>query len=232
MDNDQIISYQTAIVDNYADMDPSYQWIPLKAFETGILDHDAGFIQIKLSCNSLQRNGLADWKSLNAWKRNPPRRLGASKVRCFIFQCRGLQTASGDEASPFVSVFDSDGKPSLTTIRRGANPIFEQIIDVSTAYAKLENAPPMVISVWDQQSTIDFIGRAIVNIGAIPNVDNETLANEIPQPQWYPIHRADYQYDQNVAPIGEVLCSFVVCELDFDLTPKEMVVMSNIVIPQ
>ena len=103
---------------------------------------------------------------------------------------------------------------------------------MSTAYAKLENAPPVVISVWDQQSSIDFIGRAIINIGAIPNVDNETLANEVPQPQWYPIHKADYQYDQNVAPIGEVLCSFVVCELDFDLTPKEMVVMSNIVIPQ
>ena len=115
------------------------------------MDHEAGFIQVKVCCNSLDKNEPCNWKSLDAWKKKPPRRLATYKIRCFIFQCSGIQCASGEEAKTYVSVFDHDVNNNQTIVKEGANPVIREIIDVWASMTNLEgnNAPPILINVWD-----------------------------------------------------------------------------------
>ena len=74
-----------------------------------------------------------------------------------------------------------------------------------------------MINLWNQTSSAEFIGRATVNLRDIPDVDNEEKGNEIPQPQWHQLR----SLEDSSEPVGEILCSFVVVELDYDLIPSE-----------
>ena len=88
MDGDYPICYWKGKVSDFTDPNPSYQWIILKndkAVGKVSEDHEAGMIQIKLSINNATMNGPVDFKTFDAWKKPPPRRLGSKKIRCFIF---------------------------------------------------------------------------------------------------------------------------------------------------
>ena len=67
-------------------------------------DYMAGMVSIKISvANITKRGGSVDFKKTNAWRKDPPRRIGAYNVRCFIFQCRDLPAADSDGSSdPFI----------------------------------------------------------------------------------------------------------------------------------
>lgn len=48
-------------------------------------------------------NGTINFKEQKAWKKEPPRRVLAFNMRCYIFQCRDLPAADSDGSSdPFI----------------------------------------------------------------------------------------------------------------------------------
>jgi len=84
-----------------------WQWIQLKPDHSyGLVknDHEAGMVSVKISINKLKANeGTTPFQSEKAWRKPPPRRIGAYQLRCFIFQCRDLPAADSDGSSdPFI----------------------------------------------------------------------------------------------------------------------------------
>ena len=88
LDGDKKICYWKGKVSEFTDPDPQYRWLILKNDKSlGKVkeDHEAGMIQMKFSINDKAKNGPVEFKSFDAWKKPPPRRLGSKKIRCFIF---------------------------------------------------------------------------------------------------------------------------------------------------
>lgn len=92
-------------------------------------------VSIKISAGRLASYGdmSIPFKEHNAWKKNPPRRIGAYQLRCFIFQCRDLPAADSNGSSdPFVKIFNTSGKNvSTTVIEDDVNPIFMECLEVA-----------------------------------------------------------------------------------------------------
>ena len=90
MDNDNAIAYWVGSVNEFLDPNPLYRWITFHAFGNEIEDHQAGMVQLKITCNALATNGPMNLKDFESWKRPPPRRLGSYKLRCYIFKVEGI----------------------------------------------------------------------------------------------------------------------------------------------
>ena len=77
-------------------------------------------------------NGTVNFKEQPAWKKDPPRRVAAYTLRCFIFQCRDLPAADSDASSdPFIKIFNCTGDDVRTgIIEDNVNPIFMECKEV------------------------------------------------------------------------------------------------------
>ena len=88
-------------------------------------------ISIKMS---VKKKGFDayDFKSAEAWSKPPPKRVGAWKIRCFIFQCKDIPAADEDGSSdPFIRVWHCGEEQIKTkTIDDNLNPIFMSTKDV------------------------------------------------------------------------------------------------------
>jgi hypothetical protein len=67
------------------------------------------------------------------------------------------------------------------------NPIFFEALEIYYDYDKVENAPPIVMNIWDKDDGVldgdDYLGRCVVYLtnASITNSDN------IPEPKWHDI---------------------------------------------
>jgi len=177
-----------------------------------------------LSINNASINGPVDFKTFDAWKKPPPRRLGSKKIRCFLFQCRDIPAADEDGASDsYISVWNPNNEELRTRmIEDSVNPIYYETIEMLYDFSDLDSAPPIVLNVWDHDdalldSTDDFLGRAVIYLqDASTNLefgDDESKYNEVPKPIWHDIR---FGFDPSQPACGQVLCSFVVARDDFD----------------
>jgi hypothetical protein len=70
------------------DPSPKAKWVPLTcdlAKGKVTKSYEAGLISVKLSINNKTKNGPADFKKQETWKKPPTKRLASWKIRCFIF---------------------------------------------------------------------------------------------------------------------------------------------------
>lgn len=133
---------------------------------------------------------MVDFKNYDAWKRPPPKRLNSYKVRCYIYQCRDLPAADSDGSSdPFIEVWSTDKKKAKTpVVDDNCNPIFFSTLEVFYDFTSLNEAPPIILNIWDKDdelfdSTDDFIGRAIINFKDAAYSEDDT----IPEPRWHKV---------------------------------------------
>lgn len=227
LDGSYPICYWKGKVSDFTNPDPKFQWIILKndkAIGRVSEDHEAGMLQIKLSVNNKQMNGPVDYKTFDAWKKPPPRRLGSKKIRCFLFQCRDIPAADEDGSSDsYISVWNPNNEDLRTRkIEDSVNPIYYETIEMTYDFSDLETAPPIILNIWDydsgiMDSTDDFLGRSVIYLDqASTNLefgDDETKCNDVPKPIWHDIKMG---FDQSAPTCGQVLCSFVVARDDFD----------------
>lgn len=180
-------------------MNANLKWYPLtnNRAHNVIQPHEGGLIQFKLqivkredkasrrsstkvgllaTSEQIEREIIADfnWKNHPSWMKPPPQRYDVYKLRCYIFQCKNLPSADSDgTADPKVRVFAPLGKDEETSVvRDNLNPIFTQVLDINYQFSSLEDAPPVVLSVFDSDENEnlfggddDFMGRAFINLG-------------------------------------------------------------------
>jgi Ca2+-dependent lipid-binding protein len=112
---------------------------------------------------------MIDFKQHEAWKKPPPKRLTSWKVRCYIYQCKDLPAADSEGSSdPYIEVWSTDKKKAKTpVVEDNCNPIFFETLEIYYDFTKSEEAPPIILNVWDMDndildSTDDFIGRSVI----------------------------------------------------------------------
>ena len=241
MDGSTPICFWKGKVSEFINPDPSYRWLILKNDKSiGKVseDHEAGMIQMKFSINAKDINGPVDYKTYDAWKKPPPRRLGSKKIRCFIFQCRSIPSADADGSSDaYISVWNPEGEQYKTKmIEDSLNPIYFETIEMLYDMADLDTAPPIIFNIWDHDDDLtdfsdDFLGRAVIYLkDASTNLeygDDEAMCNTVPKPQWHDIRIG---FDESTPACGQVLCSFIVARDDFDFqTPAQYLKLSDYV---
>ena len=171
--------------------------------------------QMKLAINNPSVNGVIDWKQLPAWKKPPPKRLDAYKVRCFIFQCKDIPSADDDGSSDcYIKVWTPEKEKIQTCIiPDNNNPIFMKTLEFPIEFTHLETAPPIFLNVFDSDGDSmfdgdDFLGRAIIELKDCSLSEED----KIPDPRW---HKLVLGFDKDTAAMGEVLCSFCLVPTDF-----------------
>ena len=174
MDGSTPICFWRGKASDFTDRNPAFKWYPLtndRAIGEVENAHDAGMIQIKLAINDLQRNPPVVWNQWPAWKEKPKKRSEPRILRCYIYQCKDLPSADADGASdPFIQIWDADNQDIKTqAIEDTANPIFMKVFEVQVDVSKRENAAPIVLNLFDSDSSIlgdsrNFLGRAIIKM--------------------------------------------------------------------
>lgn len=78
-------------------------------------------------------------------------------------------------------------------------------------FDKLENAPPIVLNIWDADDLLDaddYLGRCVVYLKDAAISDDD----RIPEPKWHDIRIG---FSDSEPPCGQMLVSFAVTESDF-----------------
>ena len=71
-------------------------------------------------------------------------------------------------------------------IEDNINPIFFEALEIYYDYDRLENAPPIVLNLWDKDDLLDgddYLGRCVVYL----NQASITDGDQIPEPKWHDI---------------------------------------------
>jgi hypothetical protein len=249
MEGDSPICYWKGGVTEFTDPDPKFRWIHMKADKavgTVKKDYEAGMIQFKMSITDETKNGgPIDYKTKNSWKGQPLKRLESRLIRCFIFQCRDIPAADSDgQSDSYISLWNPDGKNDIKTkvIEDSLNPIYFETLEMVYDMADIENSPPIVVNIWDKDEgllndSFDFLGRSTIflheastnpleNSGKKSKADID-VCNQVPKPKWHDIRMG---FDENLPPCGQVLCSFVVVQTDFEFkTPLKQHRLGNII---
>ena len=137
-EDDVSICFWWGELSEFKEMNAKWRWINLKPDRShGMVenDYEAGMVSVKMAARKVPKNGqvLQPWNKFNAWRKDPPRRIGAYQLRCFLFQCRDLPAADSDGSSdPYIKIFNTTGEDVVTTvIEDNVNPIFMECKDVA-----------------------------------------------------------------------------------------------------
>jgi len=178
MDGSDPICYWRGQVADFINPDPEFRWLPfINDLSIGAVSngYEAGLVQVKMAVrhvSKMEREGtpVRDWKEYNAWKKPPPKRMSSYKIRCFIFQCKDIPSADSDGTSdPYISVWNPDNKEIKTkVVEDNLNPIFLETLEVQYEFEKFENAPPIVLNIWDSDMGVidsdDYLGRCVIPV--------------------------------------------------------------------
>ena len=69
-------------------------------------------------------------------------------------------------------------------IEDNLNPILFEAVEIEYEFEALNNAPPVILNVWDKDHfSDDFLGRAVIYL------DNASISEDdmIPEPKWHDI---------------------------------------------
>lgn len=113
MDGDSPISWWKGKLADFDTVDSQFKWIQLKS-DRAIAeiedDYKAGMVSVKIGCKKKGPNfPVYNFKQQQCWKDGPPRRMGAWKIRCYLFQCRDIPSADADGSSdPFIKIVSTE----------------------------------------------------------------------------------------------------------------------------
>ena len=112
------------------------------------------------------------------WIERPPKRMKqVVNIFCMIFQCKDLPSAEKDGLSdPYISVWNQNGDVVRTnTIKDSINPIFYEVQRVIYQYTNVEDAPPIILNVFDHNTILKdvYLGRAVIKL-------TDAATNEFP----------------------------------------------------
>ena len=101
------------------------------------------------------------------------------------------------------------------------NPIFFEALELVYDLENLKNAPPVILNIWDTDygsaSKDNYIGRAVIKLAdAASNLSEENKdldCDSVPRPKWHPIRIG---FDEKSPIAGEILCSFIIADSDFN----------------
>ena len=141
-----------------------------------------------MTINHKTAKGPVEYAKLEAWKKPPPKRLSSWKIRCFIFQCKDIPSADSDGASdPYIKIWNPDDKKVQTrVIDDNINPIFFEALEIYYDFDRIENAPPIVLDIWDKDDFLDgddYLGRSVIFLKDAALCHDDTL----PQPKWHDV---------------------------------------------
>lgn len=143
-------------------------------------------------------------------------RYTPKRLRCYIYQCRGLPPADSDgNSDPFIVIASNKGDDVKTdVIENNLNPIFMccKTVDFEVRDRNdLRNTcPPILLNLFDSDrkllsNSADYLGRATI---MLKNASyNENRFSSPPVPKWHPIK---FGVKKTSAPCGEILCSFCI----------------------
>jgi len=156
-----------------------------------------------------------DWKSQKAWKKPPPKRLSSWKLRAYIYQCKDLPAADSEgNSDPYVEIWTPDEHKIVTpVVEDNCNPILFSTLEFYYDFASVEEAPPLVLNIWDKDEGIlesdDLIGRAVIFLKDAAYSEDDSIPAE---PRW---HKVTMGFSDTEPSIGEVLVSFALVADDY-----------------
>lgn len=165
---------------------PAYQWatfLPDKAVKKIKEPHKAGMFSFRGHIHGpvSDDNPEIDFKEYKVWKKAPPRRIFARKIRAYIYQCRDLPASDANGTSdPYIEIWDKDVQTKKTRIIEDTlNPIYCQTLELNYEVESFKNKdtwPPIIFDCYDYDSKLvgdarDFMGRAIVQATDCAMVD-------------------------------------------------------------
>ena len=216
MDGEEPICFWKGLAADFTDPNPAYRWLPLQCdLAKGRVTNswEAGLVQVKITIHNKSKNGAFDFQKLDAWKKLPPKRLNSYKIRCFIFQCKDIPSADSDGASdPYINVWNPDDKVIKTqVIDDNINPMFFEALELYYDFDKLENAPPVVLNLWDKDDLLDgddYLGRCVIYLNEASTSNDDT----IPLPKWHDIR---VSFSEKDPACGQMLVSLSIVEDDY-----------------
>lgn len=142
-------------------------------------------------------------------------------IFCMIFQCKDIPSAEKDGTSdPYISIWNQDGTTVRTnTVKESINPIYYEVKRVVYQYTHAEDAPPMILNVFDHNTILKdvYLGRAVIRLTEAATNEfpyegftaqlTDQQVRQIPKPKWHPIRLGN---DESQPVTGKVLCSFLV----------------------
>jgi len=68
-------------------------------------------------------------------------------------------------ADPFIRVYTLGAQKFSAVCQKSLNPIFNERIEFQMAFDNVEDAPPLIITVWDYDGKSgDFMGGCIIHL--------------------------------------------------------------------
>lgn len=229
------ISYVKLRTGDYMVTNPKLEWLEMipEPVEDAIDSPEmAGIVGFRLTILRADNPCIIE-KEAN-WAKKLKRRPDSAKIRCYLFQCKGLPAADEDGSSdPKVVVFntiDIDGNSDrmkaqiveTQTVEDNNDPMFYELLELKIDYMKGEELPPFVFDIYDVDECLigkpdtDYLGRCIVKIDETSHmyIDEDTDSVDMKPlvPKWHSI-----RYKQGAPECGKILCSFVIPkEFDHD----------------
>jgi len=171
----------------------------------------AGIVKLRLFISkSTEKPNL----SLYGWDK-PLKKKDAKteyRIHCNIYQAKDLLAADSNGASdPYLSVYFYGQESKTSVIPQTLNPVWNEKIEFVSNFDHIDDAPPIVFTLWDQDagSDDDFIGTSKIVI------EPRHLNPEIfPKPEW-----VEVKYGKDTISVGKILLS-ICCYSRRELIPR------------
>lgn len=179
-------------------------------------DWKAGFIRVRIYIGPYDEGAPADAE----WNNLKKPEMQKFKLYAHVFQCRDLAAADKNGlADPYINIYcagseiSTKNKPCELTL----NPRWYQTFPLNVAVTRIEEAAPVIISLFDYDDidSDDFLGLCLIELKTAA-ID----ADNAPKPKWIKLNTGE-----NGTEKGEILVSFSLSSKVnenrvFDIVPK------------
>jgi hypothetical protein len=206
----RLTSYQ--FVNTPRDRFAVYPFIVDRSLETGLQDHEAGYLRCRL--------GVFTQAAPQSWR--PPNPSPAATKVCLVanlFRAVNLPSADDDGLSdPYLQFYHHGSSATSDVCQKVLDPCWnDRVVIESHLYE--HTLLPLVVKLFDLDSrsadraTSDFLGYFFVD--DLPATLTPLAAvNDIPKPRWYEVSHS------HKLKMGRVLLSFQLLEHSADLASK------------
>lgn len=217
MEGSNAVCFYKDSLSNYLDPLAPLKWIELQpelALGKVKKIHKSGVISLRLLLHEM-KNGPLDLNKLPQWKQSQQSRYKPHRLRVSVYQCRSLPPSDSTGTSdPFVEVWCPHAEKQRTQVCNDTNnPIFYQVLEIPFGFNySLDSAPPVVLNVFDEDENLlknrrDFIGRAVVFLHKLKEMNELSDGDQIMRPKWYPVKRSIHD-GHDMRSDAAILCSF------------------------
>ncbi|CAG9312955.1 unnamed protein product [Blepharisma stoltei] len=158
--------------------------LPDKAIGKINKDWEGGFIMLRLYITPYDENN--DNLSVGRWN-VPPRLKKMQKVKLIVnlYQCKNLPAADSDgNSDPYIEIYCCGVTKRSKTKPNTLNPMWYETIPIDFEISSLEDNPPILIYVFDED---EFSADDLIGICIIP-LSEASKSHSMPKvPKWIPL---------------------------------------------